>query len=307
MAYPASCNLICSLAMKSDSSTKPQSWMPAIWGAVAIATGLIAFWLVGMSPADPPPETEPSPEAASPERAAVTSQGTDAPQKPAAASPASAEQIAPGVSERLFSKYGFKVELDSAWTVETGTAGLRVLLNSERFFVLRTPSPTARGAMAEPPGNQEVVVARRVAGTDVLCTVDPGTSDEVRAIAKKACESVKDLGGLGTLTGFKCEADSDIDLDVTTLAVESVREPIIGCFTAAHRGETQMSVGQASVAIEPSPEGVPMTILVGGDVPTELAFHWLKGCLTQLFREVKVTKQGEGDGMLRCEFNWSLE
>ena len=280
--------------------------MPAIWGAVAIVTGLVAFWLVDMSPTESPPEAGPAAEAPTPEPTSSASQGDAAPEQAVAESPAPAAAAVPRVSELLFSKYGFKVDLDSAWTVETGTAGLRVLLNSERFFVLRTPSPTARGAMAEAPGNQEVVIARRVAGTDVLCTVDPGTSDEVRGIAKKTCESVKDLGSLGSLTGFKCEADSDIDLDVTTVAVEAVREPIIGCFTAAHRGEPQMSVGQASVAIEPSPEGVPMTILVGGDVPTELAFHWLKGCLTQLFREVKVTKQGEGDGMLRCEFNWSL-
>ena len=68
-----------------------------------------------------------------------------------------------------------------------------------------------------------------------------------------------------------------------------------------------MAVGQASVAVEPSPDGVPLTILVGGDVPTQMGFNWLTGCLTDLFRHIKYTKQGDGDGMIRCEFNWSIE
>jgi hypothetical protein len=151
------------------------------------------------------------------------------------------------------------------------------------------------------------VITRRIAGTDVLCTVDPDASDEVRAVASEVCKTVSEQGGIGLLTGFKCEADADIDLPATSAAVEAVREEIIECFTVAHRSEVDMAVGQASVAVEPSPDGVPLTILVGGDVPTERSFRWLKGCMTHLFRQLTYTRQAHGDGMLRCEFNWSLE
>jgi len=296
--------------MTNDSRTESRPWYPAIWGAIAVTVGVLAFWAFGLTAVDQPTASEPiapDPIAADPEPTAP-----DSGPKPGAATKAvtgvqEGAAAVEGHTPRLFTDYGFRVSLDPSWTVETGTAGIRVLVADERFFVLRAPAPVRLGSTAEPPGNQEVVVSRRIAGTDILCTVDPGTSDTVRKLATDVCATVTDQGGIGVLTDFKCESDPDIDLTATGTAVEGVREEIIECFTVAHRGEIDMAVGQASVGVEPSPEGVPLVIVVGGDVPTEAAFNWLKGCMTDLFRRVEYTKQSEGDGMLRCEFNWSLE
>ena len=306
--------------MKHDSPSETRPWLPALWAAVAVSVGVVAFWAFGLVAVEPAGGSEPA-SAAAPqanpaapaqsEPAEPTTQGEAAAQpSKAGEAPAKAGDSAAtpeGWKPRLFTDHGFRVRLDPSWGVDIGAAGLRVLLPEERFFVLRTPAPIQFGAVSPPPGNQEVALARRISGTDVLCTVDPGASDTVRKLAAQVCETVTDQGRLGVLTGFKCESDEDIDIDATGAAVEAVRDEIIGCFTVAHRSEIEMSVGQASVAIEPSPDGVPMTILVGGDVPTERSFNWLKGCLTDLFRKVKVTKEKEGMGMLRCEFNWSIE
>ncbi len=294
--------------MKSDSRTETRTWLPVLLGAVAVAVGLIAFWTLGVTATD---------EAPGPEGVAPTSEVHEAAAEPTGEAPdlapsdggASAQTGAAEIKlePRLFTDYGFRVGLDASWTVETGAAGLRVIVPEGRFFVLRTPAPTKIGTTAQPPGNQQAVSTRRVAGTDVLCTVDADAPEAVRALAEEVCKTVTDQGGIGLLTSFECEADADIDLATTVVAVEGVREEIIECFTAAHRAEVEMPVGQASVAVEPSPEGVPLLILVGGDVPTERSFRWLKGCMTHLFRHVKYTKQGDGAGLLRCEFQWSIE
>lgn len=265
-----------------------------------MAVGLIAFWALGLTTTSP--LEDPTSEGASLAQGEAAS--GDLIGEPGAAPSVPVES---SLVTRLYTDYGFRVGLDPAWTIQTGAAGIRVTLPVGHFFVLRTPAPTRLGASAHPPEGQEAVSVRRVAGTDILCTVDPGAPEATREVAKTVCATVTEQGGLGVLTLFKCEAADDIDLTLTAEAVEAVREEIVGCFTVAHRSEVDMAVGQASVAVEPSPDGVPLTILVGGDVPSERSFRWLKGCMTDLFRQVKYTKQGEGNGLVSCEFKWSLE
>ena len=209
--------------------------------------------------------------------------------------------------ERIVSNYGFRVRVDPSWSIETGGAGIRVHTPEGRFHVLRTPAPSKLGVVAKAPGDQVAAATKRVAGTEILCTVDPGASDALLAIASQICETTEDLGPLGFITKFLCEGDDDIDIEASSASVESHHEDLKECFTAGHRADPAMKTGSASLGILPSPDGVPLTILAGADVPDERSFLWMRGCLTSAARSMKFPKLREGDGMVRCDVTWNLE
>jgi hypothetical protein len=267
-------------------------------GAAAVALGLVAVWLLW--------ELPPGGEAPAVESAG-TAEGGGARGAAAPTDTPTPEPKPVQLEERLYTDYGFRVSLDPSWTVEAGGAGLRVVTPDGRFHILRVPAPTRIGTTAKPPDEQIVVASSRVGGTDILCTVDPDAGAAARAMASRVCPTAKEQGGIGVLTHFACRGDKDIDLDATIASISGFRPEIIECFTAGHRADPAMTVGKASVAVEPSPDGVPLTILVGGDVPTERSFLWMRGCFTHVFRKVHYKKIDEGQGMISCELTWSLE
>jgi hypothetical protein len=267
-------------------------------GAAALALGLVAAWVLWTTT---PPEAAGAHGDSSPAPAGAVDTAT-----PAKDSPTPLPR-ALKLEERLYSDYGFRVSLDPSWDIQTGGAGLRIDTPEGRFHVLRTPAPTRIGKTAEPPADQVVAASKRVAGTDILCTVDPDAGEAVRATASKICPTVTEQGGLGVITLFECRGDKDIDLDATIASISGLRPQVIECFTAGHRADPGMTTGKASVAVEPSPDGVPLTILVGGDVPTERSFLWMRGCFTHVFRQATYIKTDEGRGMVSCELAWSLE